>query len=299
MASLRSRFFRMMVEMSGKRLFDASVSVEQQRAMLEKSVSHSPLPRGISIEGITIGEMHAEWLRVLDSRPGYVLFFLHGGAYYLGSCHTTRPLAARVALAAKTDAFLIDYRLAPENPFPAALDDATAAYRWLLDQGIQPDYIVIGGESAGGGLALATLLALRDAGDPLPAAAVCLSPWTDLANTGESYQTRAKGDPLRNLDTGRSAAMYVGDDDPKNPLISPLYGDLRGLPPLLIHVGDHEMLLSDSTCLADHAREAGVPVTLKVWDGMWHVFQSMGNLMPESRRAIQEIGDFVRGQLKI
>jgi acetyl esterase/lipase len=296
MASLMSRFFRMVLKSWAIREFDTTATVEQQRAVVEKFANRMPFPHQIQIEDLIIGNMHAEWLRVPDCLQDQVIFYLHGGAYYLGSCSSSRGLAARLALAAGANAFLIDYRRAPEHKFPAALEDVKLAYSWLLGQGISSSQIVIVGESAGGGLALATLLALLDEQAALPAAAVCISPWIDLTNTGESYLTRVDVDPWQTTreDHHRSARMYIEENDPRNPLISPLYGDMQGLPQLLIHVGDHEVLLSDSTRLAERARTDGVDVTLRVWDRMWHVFHSLGEWMPESRRAIQEIGVFIR-----
>jgi acetyl esterase/lipase len=196
-------------------------------------------------------------------------------------------------------ALVLDYRLAPEHLFPAAVEDATAAYRWLLAQGIQPERIVIAGDSAGGGLTLATALALRDAADPLPAALVCIAPWTDLAATGASLKTRARLDPSLSPNGIAAAGLrYVGPDgDARAPLASPLYANLRGLPPLLIQVGDHEILLDDSKRLAERARAAGVNVTLEIWPEMWHVFQALAGYLPESDRAIAKIGSYMRARL--
>jgi acetyl esterase/lipase len=187
----------------------------------------------------------------------------------------------------------VDYRLAPEHPFPAALEDCLAAYRWLLGTGISPLDIVIAGDSAGGNLTLTTLLSLRDAGDPLPAAAVCIAPMTDLEGTGESFRT--KDDPALTAEFALKVARhYAGDHDLRLPLLSPYHGDLRGLPPLLIQVGGDEILLSDATRLADDARAAGVEVHLAVWPKMWHVWHVFAPSLPEARRAIDDIGAFIR-----
>jgi epsilon-lactone hydrolase len=193
---------------------------------------------------------------------------------------------------------LLDYRLAPEHPCPAALEDAVAGYRWLLERGVRPEQIVIGGDSSGGGLALATLVRLREQGVALPAAGVLLSPWVDLTIAGPSIQTRAAIDPLVSPESLRLAAgYYLGGADPRMTLASPLYADLRGLPPLLIQAGDHEVLLSDATRLAEQARAAGVDVTLDVWDEMWHVWQAWAEILPEGQQAIERIGAFIRRQL--
>jgi acetyl esterase/lipase len=193
---------------------------------------------------------------------------------------------------------VIDYRLAPENPFPAALEDATAAYRWLLKSGFKPEQIVIAGDSAGGGLSLSTMVSLRDAGDPLPRGAVLLSPWTDLAGTGESIKTHAEIDPWLNADNLIPfAALYFGKEDGRHPLVSPLYADLHGLPPMLIQVGSDEILLDDSTRLASRAQAAGVEVKMEVWDGLWHVWHIFASQLPEGQKAIEDLGRFARQQV--
>ena len=189
----------------------------------------------------------------------------------------------------------LEYRLAPEHPFPAAVDDAVAGYRFLLAQGLHPDRIVIAGNSAGGGLTLDVLLEARDKGLPMPAAAVCLSPMTDLAGTGESMQTRKDVDPIFSPQAiGLVTNAYLAGTSPLNPLASPLYADLKGLPPLLIQVGDHEVLLDDSTRLAQRAQAAGVQVKLDVWPNMIHRFQMYGKVLPEARQAVDDIGTFIR-----
>ncbi len=249
-------------------------------------------------EKVTANGVPGEWITNDASTDASTLYYLHGGGYSIGSVNTHATLISQLARAAKARAFAIDYRLAPEHPFPAGLDDALAGYRWLLAQGIDARSIVIAGDSAGGGLTAATLLALRDAGDPLPAGAVLLSAWTDLAGTGESQRTRAELDPMIPAFEGVSpmAEWYIGSGNVTNPLISPLYGDFNGLPPLLIHVGDHEVLLSDSTRYAEKAKAAGVDVTLKVWDEMIHVFQFFP-MLPEGQQAIAEIGEWVRAHV--
>lgn len=194
-------------------------------------------------------------------------------------------------------ALLLDYRLAPEHPYPAAVNDSVAAYWWLLYNGIHPRNIVVAGDASGGGLAVATLLSLRDAGDPPPAAAICITPWTDLAGTGDSLKTRVKVDPCLTPQSLSCGHSYAGLHDPCLPLISPLYADLRGLPPLLIQAADDHILLSDATRLAQQAKEAGVPVTLEVWQGMWHVFHRHAPHLPEARSAIGAIGAFARRHL--
>jgi acetyl esterase/lipase len=194
-----------------------------------------------------------------------------------------------------------NYRLAPEHPFPAALEDAIATYRWLLAQGLAPHHIAIGGDSAGGGLTLATALCLRDSGDPLPAALFLLSPWTDLTFSGESHNTRRAVDPIFGGESKSKepfAPAYLGQETPSNPLISPLLADLRGLPATLIHVGDDEILLDDSTRLGEKMESAGVDVRIRIWDGLWHVFQAFVPFLPEARQSVAEIGEFIRRHIK-
>jgi epsilon-lactone hydrolase len=271
----------------------------EQRAALERAARLAIRPRGTVAEPVVAGGVPAEWVSVPNSRRDRVILYLHGGSYTIGSPRTHRALAAQMARAAGMRALVLGYRLAPEHLFPAPVEDATAAYRWLLAQGIRPEHIVIAGDSAGGGLTLATALALRDGGDPLPAALVCISPWTDLAATGASLKTRAHLDP--SLSPGGIAIAgqrYVGPaGDSRAPLASPLYADLRGLPPLLIQVGDHEILLDDSTRLAERARASGVAVTLEIWPEMWHVFESLAGYLPEADQAVNKIGMFMRARL--
>lgn len=274
------------------------VPAPEARAFFETMTQAMQVQDDTKREKVTANGVPGEWITNGDSSDATTLYYLHGGGYSIGSLNTHATITSQIARAAKARAFAIDYRLAPENPFPAALDDALAGYRWLLAQGIDPKSIVIGGDSAGGGLTAALLLALRDAADPLPAGAVLLSPWTDLAGTGESQKTRADLDPMIPAFEGVSpmAEWYIGSASATDPLISPLYGDFHGLPPILIHVGDHEVLLSDSTRYAEKAKAAGVDVTLKVWDEMIHVFQFFP-FLPEGQQAIAEIGEWVRAHV--
>jgi epsilon-lactone hydrolase len=213
----------------------------------------------------------------------------------VGSCPAHRSIVAKFVKGSDLGALLFGYRLAPEHPFPAALDDAVAAYRWLLAQEVSPSQIVFVGDSAGGGLALATLIALRDQNLPLPAAAVALSPWTDLKCSGESYRTKLKVDPATWPGSWEVFSKYYAkDQDPGLPWISPLYGDLTGLPPILIYVGTDEILLSDSTRFAEKAQAHGVDVTLKVGEGMFHCFPVCAPLFREATQAMAEIAIFIK-----
>jgi acetyl esterase/lipase len=220
------------------------------------------------------------------------VLYLHGGGYVLGSLNTHAELMGRLAKACRAPVLGLDYRLAPEHPFPAAVDDAVAGYDRLLANGITPDRIVIAGDSAGGGLTLACLLALKAQGKPQPAGAVLLSPWTDLTGSGASLQTRAELDPMIGVDLLKPmAALYHAETDAADPLISPLFGDLSGLAPMLVQVGDHEVLLDDSTRLVERARAQGGTAELEIYDEAFHVFQSVAAL-PESSDALTSIGRF-------
>ena len=270
----------------------SNTPIAEQRARDEKVVKYAWLPKGVRCQPVELNGVPAEWVEAPSAEAG-VLVYLHGGAYALGSIGTHREFVARLALATRMRGLSIAYRLAPEHPFPAALEDVAAAYRWLLAQGFDPTRIVLAGDSAGGGLALAALLALRDAGAPLPAAAVCLSPWTDLANTGGSIHQNAGVDPILDIEfLERFARHYAGDHPFDSPLISPLYADLKNLPPLLIQVGADEILLDDALRLAENARRAGVEGTLETWEGMFHVFQIM-SFLPEAKTAQEHIAAFL------
>jgi monoterpene epsilon-lactone hydrolase len=269
--------------------------IEQRRAAFDATVSIFKLPEDIKCDPTDADGVPGEWISAPGADPDRVIYYLHGGGYSMGSIKTHREMISRIARASGARALAIDYRLAPEHPFPAAVEDSTAAYRWLLSTGADPARLVIAGDSAGGGLTVATLVALRDAGDPLPAAAVCLSPWVDMEGLGESMTTKAKADPMvQRDDLLEGAQAYLDGADPRTPLAAPLYADLKGLPPLLIHVGTAETLLDDSTRLADRAKSAGVDVTLEPWDDMIHVWQFMASMLPEGQQAIDRIGDFIR-----
>jgi acetyl esterase/lipase len=255
--------------------------------------------KGLRRREAVVDHITCEWLVPDKCDDAPVILYLHGGIYMLGSANTHRRMVSFIAREAGMRALIPNYRLAPEHPFPAAIDDAVMIYRKLIEQGIAADRIAFGGDSAGGGLVMATLLALKNAGDPLPGAAFLMSPWLDLAGTGESLRTRADKDPW--FDPANMPEMvrrYCGDRKPTAPLISPLYGVLSGLPPTLIQVGDHEILLSDSTRRAGRLSDAGVKVVLQVWPDMWHVFQYFVGQMPESLRAIRDIAAFLAEQMQ-
>ncbi|MBV7506599.1 alpha/beta hydrolase [Bacillus sp. sid0103] len=282
--------------MSSKANQTAGFDIETARKGLEALSALTPVAQDIIVEKTSIEGISAEWVMAPNAVEDRVFLYLHGGAYIMGSCNTHRYLASKLSRSTAARVLVPEYRLAPENPFPAAIEDAIKVYRWLISSGITPDKIIIGGDSAGGGLTLATLLSLKEENEALPALAVLLSPWTDMEGTGESMETRAYVDPWLSPDASRATpALYIRDLDPRHPLVSPIYADLSGLPSMLVHVGNDEILLSDSARLVDRARSAGVEVTFKVWDEMWHVFQTFA--IPEGQQAIDEIGDFVQKNL--
>jgi acetyl esterase/lipase len=244
---------------------------------------------------VDAGGVPAEWVLPPAGDERRVILYLHGGAYNCGSIISHRGLAATFAQAACARALLLDYRLAPEHPYPAAVEDAVSAYRWLRNRGVDPDQIAVAGDSAGGGLVLALALSLRDAGEPLPAALVCLSPWVDLAMTCDSWITKTKSDLI--LDPGsiaQSAEIYLNGADPQEPLASPLYGDLHGLPPILIQIGSDEFLVDEATLLAEKTRAVGVDTTLEIYNGMQHEWHFTAGMVPEAKQAVDQIGNFIR-----
>ena len=274
-----------------------SLTTAERRAQYERAEKAFPTPPDVKVERVNAPVAPAEWLRPPSAEPGRVVLYLHGGGYVIGSPRSHRHLAAAIASAAGASALLLDYRLAPEHPYPAAVDDAAAAYRWLLDQAIAPARIVIAGDSAGGGLTVATLLALREAGVQLPAGGVCISPWVDLTCGGASYATKAAADPIVRRDgVEQMARAYLGATPPRTPLASPLFADLRGLPPLLIHVGSDEVLLDDAVQLAERARAAGVDVSIEVYERMIHVWHWFLPMLDEAQTAVDAIGRFVRSR---
>jgi acetyl esterase/lipase len=278
----------------------AKKRVEEGRAKFDQLEAMLQIPNDVKIEKVDVGGVPALWISTPEAVEEHVVLYLHGGGYVQGSINTHKEFGSRISRVSSSRVLLLDYRLAPENSYPAALEDAVAAYKWLIDsQGIEPKNIIIGGESAGGGLTLATLLKLRDTGITLPTAAVILSPWADLLMTGDSMRTKAKVDPLANAsDLLFLASLYIGEDDPKNPYISPLYADLKGLPPMLIQVGGAEILLNDATRIAENAKLAGIDVILDVWEDMIHMFQMFALWGPEGQEATEKIGEFIQKHLK-
>src|SRR5579871_2393185 len=284
-----------LLQMMRARPMTQAPSVAEQRAGFEQVGELFPVDADIKREPVTANGVKAEWVSAPDADAGRAILYLHGGGYMIGSINTHRGLAGRLSRAAKARVLLIDYRLAPEHPFPAAVDDSVAAYRWMLAQGLKPSRIVIAGDSAGGGLSAATLVAIRDAKLPMPAAGALLSPWVDMEGIGESMTSNDSVDPMiHKQGLLSSAKAYLGGQDPRSTLAAPLYADLAGLPPLLIQVGTSETLLDDASRLAERAKKAGVNVTYEPWENMIHVWQLFAPMLDEGQQAIDRIGAFVR-----
>lgn len=271
-------------------------SLEQVRAARDKSAQRMfPAPQGLQVQAAELGGCPGEWLRPAGAAAGSVILYLHGGAYITGSCHTHRGLAGHIAQAAGLDCFLLDYRLAPEHPFPAAVDDAHAAYLALHHQDPARS-ILLAGDSAGGGLALALALRLRDTGHPAPGAMALLSPWTDLTLSLPTHQSKAAVDPFfpDTSTLAMAAQLYAGNQSLRQPLVSPHFAPLHGLPRTLIHVGEHEALLGDAQALAANMQAAGSPVQLQEFEGMWHVWQIFAGRFAEADASVKALGAFLR-----
>jgi acetyl esterase/lipase len=272
--------------------------IPERRAMVEEMSMVTPPPGDVTYEEVDAAGVPSEWVTAPGATADRTIFYVHGGAYTICSPRTHRRLTAELSRASGYRVLAIDYRLAPEHPFPAAVEDAVAAYRWLLEGGTAPEHVAIAGDSAGGGLTIATLVSARDQGIPLPAAAVTISPWADLEMTGESMDAKASADPM--IDRERlkdSADAYLDGTDARTPLASPIYADLTGLPPLFIHVGGRETLLDDSHRLAAKAQTDGVDVTLEVEDEMIHVWHLFVGIAPESEAGCRRVADFVKEKL--
>jgi acetyl esterase/lipase len=274
-----------------------TISAERARKMTAKRAYTPRVPSGWTLReryGERDGPLRGEWLERVDGRHAATILYLHGGGYYFCSPQTHRAASFGLAARSRARVFSLDYRLAPEHPFPAALDDALAAYLRLLADGTQPESIVIAGDSAGGGLALATVVALRDRSEPLPAGAILFSPWTDLAATGASLQSNDGIDPMfHGPSIARAAQLYLGDTPATHPYASPLYADFNGLPPLFMQVSSTEVLLDDARRVADKARAAGVDIDFEIWRKMPHVWQLWVPFIPEAGRALDLAARFV------
>jgi len=295
--SLKSRFFYYAVKRQLRKFALRGGSLEQVRAARDKSSQRMfPAPQGVQVQAAQLGDCPGEWLRPAGASVDSVILYLHGGAYITGSCHTHRGLAGHLAKAAGLNCFLLDYRLAPEHPFPAAVEDAQAVYLALHAQNPHRT-IVLAGDSAGGGLALALALRLRDADHTAPGAMALLSPWTDLTLSLPTHQSKAAVDPFfpDTSTLSMAAQLYVGNAGLKQPLVSPHFASLDSLPRTLIHVGEHEALLGDAQALAAKLQAAGTSVQLQEFQGMWHVWQIFAGRFAEANTSVKQLGAFLRG----
>lgn len=304
MSSIRSRLFAFTLAhrhlLKGKlrrtTSIDEATSIPKLRAEVERGAEFfGKLPKGFTLEPVRIGALDAEWMLPPGAGKKPALLYFHGGGLVVGSVRSHRGIVAKFVKGSGISALVFDYALAPERPFPAALEDAVAAYEYLLAQDVPPNKIVCIGDSGGGNLCLAALLALKERGLPQPAGAVTLSAWTDLTNSGESWVTNAERDTLCWKDAQTVfSRMYAGNHDPADPLISPLFGDLSGLPPLLMYAGNDETLRDDTTRFAQRAKESGVETELHLGEGLFHCYPACAPLFPEATRAMDEICAFAR-----
>lgn len=278
-------------------IVQAQLPVETRRAQFEAQRALIPLPSDVQVEAITVGSVAAEWVRTPESDEHQVVLYIHGGGFVWGSCASSRLVAATFARVAQARVLVPDYRLAPEHPFPAAPQDCLAAYHWLLGSGVSPEHLVVVGDSAGGGLVLALLAKLAQEVLPQPAGIVLISPWLDLTLSGDSYIRNAQADFMESRDLLLEMRQsYLGGHDPHSPLVSPLFADVSGLPPLLIYAGSDELLVDDAIRFAERLRQVGGPVELQIGEGFWHTWPITATMrpFPEGTQALEHIGAFVR-----
>ena len=305
MQSIRSKIFIWLIK--NRHLFkmklkpevvDAGFSVAKFREDVDKATARMKMPKGVITKKQTINTIEAEWIIPEKPSKGKVLLYIHGGGFISGSCKTHRMHVAKFALGCQLKSLVFDYRLAPEHPFPAALEDCVTVYKWLLEDGYKPDDIIIGGESAGGTLTLSLLLALKGQRIDMPKASFSISPVTDLRCLADSFNYNAKNDiaPMGSWDVWTK--LYIANNDPTLPLLSPQMGDYTGLPPLHICVGTHEIHLDDCENVARKAKEQGVDVILSKWDRMVHAFPILSPLFPEAKNAMAEICEFVKSHIR-
>ncbi len=283
---------------SRREVFDFNTSIDEFREQCERGAAkHTRIPPDVRVEAAGIPNIRSEWLIPASADPRPVILYVHGGGYVSGSCDDHRGIVAKFAKNCGVRTLQFEYALAPEHPFPRGLDEAVGVYRWLLDKDVPPGEIVLAGESAGGGLVLAMLLAFRERNIPMPAAAVAISPWTDLTCASESYRSRNRRSlaPLNSWTV--FSKYYAGEHPPGHPLISPLFGDPHGLPPLFINAGEDDELFDDGRKFAEKARDAGVDVTFVAGEGMVHCYPLFAPLFREATQAMDEICSFVRKAL--
>ncbi|MDE1986541.1 MAG: alpha/beta hydrolase [Alphaproteobacteria bacterium] len=300
MPSWQSSFFTRFSRMGKPRAADADTDIaELRRQYTYLSDRFGAVPRDAVFEPASLGPVKGEWVRTDASAPRRLILYFHGGGYIAGSPETHRALVAKLAHAAEASAFTAAYRLAPEHPFPAAVRDGIDAYRQLLARGLAPQSIVLGGNGSGGGLAFAVLLAIRNAGLPMPAACVAMSPWADLSLSGWSVLQNARNDTAQSWDLlFVSARHYLKRANPSDPYASPVFASFKDFPPIMVHAGSMEMLRDDASRLGDRAADAGVPVSVEIYDGMQHCFQA-SPYVPEARVSLQRLGQFIRTRTPI
>lgn len=293
MSSLQSNVVNLIARTIRSSFFIHKAEASTQRKSFERLANLTKFPRFVKSKSLDFHGLNAMWFTPRKCNEDRVILYFHGGGYCTGSVRTHKAMIARIARASACKALGVDYRLAPEHSYPAALEDAITAYKGLRKEGYTN--IFLAGDSAGGGLSMAMMLKLRDAGEPMPAGAVLISPWVDLTMSGESIETKSNLDPLIDPIVLKTfAARYYGDEDPRHPHISPLFGDLHDLPPVMIQVGGHEVILDDSTRLAKKLKKAGNDVDLSIWDNMFHVWHYLGGILPEAGDAIRAIGRYIR-----
>lgn len=307
MTSIKSKLFNFMVRNGHvfrgrltKEVFDLNTSISAFRERCEKGAARmGKLPEGIIVEPVAVNGLYAEWLIPQNASPEKAMMYVHGGGYVSGSCSDHRGIVAKFAKSTGVKTLLYEYRLAPEHPYPAAVNDSVAVYRWLLDNGFSPSNILIAGESAGGGLCLAILLALKEQNVMFPVAAVAISPWTDLACTGESYHTKNKVSPAPLNSWHVFSNYYIGNDESTNPFISPLYGELSGLPPIFINSAVDDELYDDGEKFYLKAKAAGVDAQFRAGKGMIHCYPLLAPMFKEATEAMDEIVSFIRKYLDV
>lgn len=306
MSSFKSKMFSFLLRnrhlMKGKLkkpVIDFNSSIEEMRDDISRSAAKmAKLPDGINVIAAQYPDFYAEWIIPENYKDEQVILYFHGGGFVSGNCKDHRALVSKFSSFVNVKSLVFDYSLAPEKPFPAAVNDSVSIYSWLLANNYLPKNIVFAGDSAGGGLEMSCLLMLKEQGIPLPAAVVAMSPCTDMTLSGQSHKTKVKADPCTPKGANETwLSYYTGNGDPRNPIMSPLFGELTGLPPTMIQVGENETLLDDSTRFAEKAKMAGVDITLHVWEGMFHCFPMLAPMFREATEAMNEISNFIKYHL--
>lgn len=298
MQSIQNILLRAYIRRTIKKEEMATLPLRKHRKGIDRFEKIAKIPKGICFEKVDCDGIEGEWAIPKKNKNEAVILYFHGGAYAMGSIATHRALSANIAIASKTRCLTINYRLAPENPYPCALEDSIKAYKWVLHKGIEPKKIVIAGDSAGGGLTIATLLKLKADNLPLPGATVCLSPWLDLEGKGEFSAILTKKDPMIDLNAMKAfALLYAPEEKLKDPFISPIHGNFEDFPPIYIQVSKSEILYDDTLRFEKKAKEAGVDIKVETWNKTVHVWQLFAFFLPEARSAIKKIGAFINTKI--